>query len=175
MSSTGMAEDADTRTPTIHNSPLRRRAMTSVDLGRPKDLINEHGLAINPAENVSAAPDPRSLLVPLRLPRKPSAAQLSLRLAIPSDDYSPQSSNSPETPATLSSPITGIVDLTRYLKTHSSSPVAQGGLSDIYKGEWERQSEEDGRKESVLVAIKLLRVLSVKDQEGARARKVNWF
>lgn len=70
-----------------------------------------------------------------------SAPHLRLHLSIPggspssSSSISPQS-ESPSTPLSLSSPIAGVVDLTKHVKTISMDAVAQGGLSDIYKGEW---------------------------------------
>ncbi|KAF8869271.1 hypothetical protein BD779DRAFT_763646 [Infundibulicybe gibba] len=64
-------------------------------------------------------------------------------LSIPSSTrgQTTSSSDSPETPASLSSPIVGVVDLTRAIRTISSSSVAAGGFSDIYEGEWERHNE----------------------------------
>jgi hypothetical protein len=86
-------------------------------------------------------------------PIKVSGVPLRLRLAIPSSHGPPplptipgrsgvssaQSitplSESPETPSSTSSPITGVVDLTKYIKAISNTAVAHGGLSDIYQGE----------------------------------------
>lgn len=126
-------------------------------------------------------------------------SHLRLQVSIPGvlhtatpDSLSPQS-ESPETPLSLSSPIAGVVDLTKHIKTISTFAVAQGGLSDIYKGEWyqsERDCEGESKEAIVVpvcpfcfhqvpwptlrkqVAIKLLRILTRKDQDGVRARKV---
>lgn len=62
----------------------------------------------------------------------------------------------PETPASLSSP-TGVVDLTQCIKTVTESPVTTGGFSDIYKGDWIRESMDVElrvvRKETIKVPI----------------------
>ncbi|KAL0959123.1 hypothetical protein HGRIS_014417 [Hohenbuehelia grisea] len=84
---------------------------------------------------------------------------------------------SPETPASLSSPVVGVVDLTKRIRTRSKDPLMHGGFSDIYMGEWEQDAfaSNDGElgasAELKLVAIKLLRVLSRQDQDGVKARK----
>ena len=91
------------------------------------------------------------------IPRR-SPPHQSLQVFIPgvapttSRSLSPQS-ESPETPVSLSSPISGVVDLTKYVKTISTFAVAQGGLSDIYKGEWDQSGRDcdDGSKEVVVV------------------------
>ncbi|KAF8805661.1 hypothetical protein BYT27DRAFT_7192255 [Phlegmacium glaucopus] len=149
-------------------SPLlnfRPRARTMTDLNQSRSL----GRELDPFYLC-----PQQVVIPRR-----SAPHLRLQLSIPgapptaSSSISPQS-ESPETPASLSSPIAGVVDLTKHVKTISTYAVAQGGLSDIYKGEW-HQSEMgcDGEnKEVVVVAIKLLRILTRKDQDGVRARRV---
>ncbi|PPR04154.1 hypothetical protein CVT24_010714 [Panaeolus cyanescens] len=83
-------------------------------------------------------------------------------------------SESPITPSSMgnSSIIAGVVDLTRFVKTVSEFPVAQGGLSDIYQGEWEKRSEDEPWKtETVKVAIKVLRFLTMRDPDGVRMRK----
>ncbi|KAF8154935.1 hypothetical protein B0H34DRAFT_544357 [Crassisporium funariophilum] len=111
---------------------------------------------------------------------KRSAPQMRLHLSIPiapsaAPDSSTPQSDSPETPASANSPIAGVVDLTNHVKTISSCAMAQGGLSDIYKGEWYRiDTNNEGHKIEVVVpvAIKLLRILTRKDQDGVRARKV---
>ena len=98
------------------------------------------------------------------------------------------------TPASLSSSILAeVVDLTNRVKTISSGPAAEGGLSDIYKGVriawvWERMK---GTKRSWCasltlvpclfarhdiqpqVAIKVFRILTIKDRDDPRARKVS--
>ncbi|KAF8896752.1 hypothetical protein CPB84DRAFT_1208283 [Gymnopilus junonius] len=119
-----------------------------------------------------------------------SHSQIRLQLSIPSfvartsvlKDNSPQTdgstpqSESPETPASVSSPIAGVVDLTKDVVTTSQEPVAQGGLSDIYLGEWYRSMDDDEggmQKEKTVVAIKLLRTFTRKDHDGERARKVS--
>ncbi|KAK7457133.1 hypothetical protein VKT23_010433 [Stygiomarasmius scandens] len=100
---------------------------------------------------------------------------------------------SPETPASLSSPIVGVVDLTKHVKTTSNEPEFHGGYSDIYCGEWEREfdppetenkpgAQLDDHKvhsnnslvrqtETIEVAIKLLRVLSSSGYDEVKARK----
>lgn len=104
----------------------------------------------------------------------------------------------PDTPAS-SSPISGVIDLTQSIVTLNESPVTTGGFSDIYRGEWTRQSSGDDaqvggapKRETVIVrafpfvyhtfnlylnllyqvAIKLLRILAVKDQDCIKARRV---
>ncbi len=109
------------------------------------------------------------------------------------DDSSTPQSDSPQTPASLISPISGVVDLTKDVMTTSPFAVAHGGLSDIYLGEWHRRDADTGGIEVVIVsqylclqlgsslthmftkvAIKLLRMLASKDSDGVKARKV-WF
>ncbi|KAF9043329.1 hypothetical protein BJ165DRAFT_237256 [Panaeolus papilionaceus] len=86
-------------------------------------------------------------------------------------------SESPITPSSsgnTSSIIAGVVDLTRLVRTVSEFPVAQGGLSDIYQGEWRKQSEDaPWETETVKVAIKVLRIFTMRDPDGVRTRKVN--
>ena len=95
-------------------------------------------------------------LNPQRLKSKPSH-QLLPSLSIPHHLITPPtSSGTPEseTPASLSSPLVGIVDLSRSVKTTESAPVTHGGFSDIYKAEWERTiSEDDGSTKVVLVPV----------------------
>lgn len=64
-------------------------------------------------------------------------------------------SETPETPASLSSPIVGIVDLTTYVKTISPVPLCHGGFCDIYLGEWERRLalNEGGEKTDTQVHV----------------------
>lgn len=77
----------------------------------------------------------------------------TFKAPLPSDSATPQS-ESPLTPASLSSPIAGVVDLTNRIKTISSGPVAHGGLSDIYKGErYSSGSGVDEGDETILVRI----------------------
>lgn len=86
-------------------------------------------------------------------------------------------SESPETPSSTSSPITGVVDLTKYIRLVSNTVVAHGGLSDIYKGEKCGGPSVTGgdavgdTDRPILVAVKVLRIFRVKDQDGVRARK----
>ena len=96
------------------------------------------------------------------------------------------------TPASLSSSIAEVVDLTNRVKTISSGPAASGGLSDIYKGVriawvWERMKGTKRSRCAFLtlvclsnrhniqpqVAIKVFRILTIKDRDDPRARKVN--
>ncbi|KAF8175098.1 kinase-like domain-containing protein [Pholiota molesta] len=103
-----------------------------------------------------------------------------LRLSIPiapvvinaavDEETTPQS-ESPQTPASITTPIAGVVDLTKDVTTTSKFAVAQGGLSDIYMGEWYRTKNDGGDQETLIVAIKLLRVLAAKDEDGFRSRK----
>lgn len=94
------------------------------------------------------------------LPKR-SAPHLRLRVSIPEpppttapSSISPQS-ESLETPVSLSSPIAGVVDLTKDVKTISTFAVAQGGLSDIYKGEWYQLVEDDcdGESKEIVVPV----------------------
>lgn len=120
---------------------------------------------------------PHGPLAPFVLPLRAESLP-RLHVSIPtfkapshSDSATPQS-ESPLTPASLSSPIAGVVDLTNRVKTTSSGPVAHGGLSDIYKGvRYGSGSGEEEGDETILVAIKVLRILSIKDRDDARARK----
>lgn len=83
-----------------------------------------------------------------------------LRLSIPvapvvinaavDEETTPQS-ESPETPASITTPIAGVVDLTKHVATTSKFAVAQGGLSDIYMGEWYRTNGDGGEKETLIV------------------------
>ncbi|KAJ8502893.1 hypothetical protein ONZ45_g11343 [Pleurotus djamor] len=77
-------------------------------------------------------------------------------------------------PASLNSAERRIVDLTQCMRTISKEPDAHGGFSDIYQGEWERavDPEDDSKgKAYAKVAVKLLRVLSSRDQDATKARK----
>ncbi|KAF5338044.1 hypothetical protein D9758_014270, partial [Tetrapyrgos nigripes] len=59
----------------------------------------------------------------------------------------------------ISSPIVGVVDLTKYVRTTSREPDYLQAYSDIYWGEWEKDvSKSRERTDTVRVAIKLLRV-----------------
>ncbi|THU98775.1 hypothetical protein K435DRAFT_521449 [Dendrothele bispora CBS 962.96] len=148
-----------------------------------------------------AIPNPRSLSSDL--PASHSATSQSE--SPPSSDrlfghaHSESQSTTPETPASLSSPIVGVVDLTKNVRTTSTGPDFHGGYSDIYCGEWEKELEVDSnlddarsdtsaptmvedtsisttgavrRTKIVKVAIKLLRVLSASGYDEVRARKV---
>jgi hypothetical protein len=82
---------------------------------------------------------------------------MRLHVSIPplpvSQENTPQS-DSPETPAsTLTSPIAGVVDLTKDVTTVSKYAVAQGGLSDIYVGEWHRPTEGEPEQKKLVVCI----------------------
>ena len=102
---------------------------------------------------------PHGSLAPLVLPLRAESIP-RLHVSIPtfkapshSDSATPQS-ESPLTPASLSSPIAGVVDLTNRVKTISAGPVAHGGLSDIDKGErYSSGSGEDEGDETILVRI----------------------
>lgn len=75
--------------------------------------------------------------------------------ALCEDTGTPQS-ESPQTPASITSPIAGVVDLTKDVTTTSTYSVAQGGLSDIYLGEWHHFNDITGSKEVVQVCRSLL-------------------
>ncbi|KAF8953878.1 hypothetical protein BDZ97DRAFT_572314 [Flammula alnicola] len=149
---------------------ILRRSRTIMDLREPDDTRTVDGI-VSPYSGVF-----HSRVAPRR-----SAPQMRLQVSIPAsatantaEEITPQS-DSPETPASVTSPIAGVVDLTRSVTTTSRYAVAQGGLSDIYMGEWHRAVDDAGVGEKITVAIKLLRVLASKDQDGVRARKVNFF
>jgi hypothetical protein len=84
-----------------------------------------------------------------------------LRLSIPvapvvinttvDEETTPQS-ESPQTPASITTPIAGVVDLTKDVTTTSKFAVAQGGLSDIYMVEWYRTNNDGGEKETLIVS-----------------------
>ncbi|RDB31079.1 putative serine/threonine-protein kinase drkC [Hypsizygus marmoreus] len=116
---------------------------------------------------------PPTVASPSGMSSKPTPHTLP-HLSIPSDIHRNEGIT-PDTPASLSSPITGVVDLTKSVKTLNSSPATTGGFSDIYRGEWTRTSsgnDNPGTKgEAVLVAIKLLRVLTVHDEDYSKARR----
>jgi len=118
----------------------------------PRPLPLHHVLAFR-----STAPQLR-IVVPTAVPSAPSSN---------SDASTPQL-DSPETPASLAS-IAGVVDLTQNITTISTYAIAQGGLSDIYKGHWHQRGESGS--DPVMVAIKVLRILTRKDQDGVRTRK----
>lgn len=61
--------------------------------------------------------------------------------------------STPETPVSLSSPIVGVVDLTRNITTTSSGPVSHGGCSDIYQGELELTAPDGGAKEKNKIQV----------------------
>jgi hypothetical protein len=84
-----------------------------------------------------------------------------LRLSIPTapvvvnstvDEETTPQSESPQTPASITTPIAGVVDLTKDVTTTSKFAVAQGGLSDIYMGEWYRTNVDGGAKETLIVS-----------------------
>jgi hypothetical protein len=88
-----------------------------------------------------------NLYSPKLVSQKRSAPQMRLQVSIPASsapqENTPQS-DSPQTPAsTLTSPIAGVVDLTKNVTTVSKYAVAHGGLSDIYVGEWLRTTENE--------------------------------
>jgi len=59
-----------------------------------------------------------------------------------------------DTPQYLHSPVTGVVDLTKSIKTLNESPVTTGGFSDIYRAEWSKESRaEAGRIEIETVLV----------------------
>ncbi|KAF8054346.1 hypothetical protein FPV67DRAFT_1682643 [Lyophyllum atratum] len=115
-----------------------------------------------------------------RQPGRPSHHTLP-HLCIPthghtSESITPDTSETvtPSTPASISSPIAGVIDLTSSIQTLNESPVTTGGFFDIYKGEWTREATRSGKsQEKVLVAIKLLRVFAIREHEKARKR-LNW-
>jgi len=161
------------------------------DIGQSPTIIGELEEQSSSSLHGSLAPHGLALRVE-SIPRLHVSIP-TFKTPLPSDSVTPQS-ESPETPASLSSPIAGVVDLTNRVKTVSSGPVAHGGLSDIYKGvRYSSNSGEDEGDETILVrileslaypfdrhdiqpqvAIKVLRILSsIKDRDDARARKVN--
>lgn len=62
-------------------------------------------------------------------------------------------SSKPETPASLSSPSTGIIDLTQHVTTLDESPVTAGGFSDIHRGEWTRYGSDDDEGERKIETV----------------------
>ena len=97
-------------------------------------------MTIDLAQGDSLVDGSANLYSPKLVSQKRSVPQMRLQVSIPasstSQENTPQS-DSPETPAsTLSSPIAGVVDLTKNITTVSKYAVAHGGLSDIYVGEW---------------------------------------
>ena len=134
-----------------HLSVLQRpRARTMIDSrsGRMADLSAIQGGSLYPLPKGSSSRSP--------------PPQMRLQLSIPpllsksgsiTAGSTPQS-ESPETPASVTSPIAGVVDLTKYVATTSKEAVAHGGLSDIYLGEWYRTEESwvAGEKEVVRVS-----------------------
>ncbi|PPR05804.1 hypothetical protein CVT26_010154 [Gymnopilus dilepis] len=131
-----------------HLSVLQRpRARTMIDSrpGRMADHSAIQGGSLYPLPKGSSSRSP--------------PPQMRLQLSIPpllsksgsiTAGSTPQS-ESPETPASVTSPIAGVVDLTKYVATTSKEAVAHGGLSDIYLGEWHRTEESwvAGEKEVV--------------------------
>ena len=101
-----------------------------------------------------------------RMPRRHSAS-IKLHVSIPPsrsvvgdisspDDSSTPQSDSPQTPASIISPISGVVDLTKDVMTTSPFAVAHGGLSDIYLGEWHKRDTDTGEIEVVNVSRYIL-------------------
>ena len=133
-------------------SPLpsfRPRSRTMINLGQ------SHALDGEPFSLHSGSLHPRRVVLP-----RSSTPHLRLQVSIPGvlptlapRSLSPQS-ESPETPLSLSSPIAGVVDLTKDVKTISTFAVAQGGLSDIFKGEWYQRYCDGGRNEEVIVPVR---------------------
>lgn len=127
---------------------FRPRARTTIGLGQSHTL--DRGVFFY-----------ASSLRPQQVVPQRSAPHLRLQVSIPGlalttapSSVSPQS-ESPQTPVSLSSPIAGVVDLTKHVRTISTFAVAQGGLSDIYKGEWYQSEREcdGGSKEQVVVPV----------------------
>lgn len=144
---TGISEEESYLSPLLN---FRPRSRTMIDLGHSHSLDRElYSLR---------ARTPQQVIIP-----KHSAPHLRIQVSIPGAPPTPPSSitpqcESPETPVSLSSPIAGVVDLTKHVKTISTYAVAQGGLSDIYKGEWyqsERDGDGGGSKEEVVVVCVL--------------------
>ncbi|KAJ3517678.1 hypothetical protein NLJ89_g352 [Agrocybe chaxingu] len=160
-----------------HPKPVlrsRTRALTIVTSpeGMQQDAQSDYG----PIQYRRPYQSLQSVSTRLSAPNLRIEVRPQIRITSPSPPPGPESatpqSESPATPAsTLNSPIAGVVDLTKYVTTVSAYAVAQGGLSDIYKGEWYKRDPEDGGEKVVVVAIKLLRILTKKDQDGLRARK----
>jgi len=127
-------------------SPLAFRQVihgsrTMIDLGQGDSLVT--GLATLYNQNLVS--------------ERRSIPQMRLHLSIPalpvSQESTPQS-DSPETPvSTLTSPIGGVVDLTKNVTTVSKYAVAQGGLSDIYIGEWHRPTEDEPGQQKLVVCV----------------------
>jgi hypothetical protein len=126
-------------------SDFRPRSRTMSDLSLLHSLDND-------LFSLNASPLRPYPAIPRRSPPH-QFLQVSIPGVAPTTPRSLSSSESPETPVSLSSPISGVVDLTKYVKTISTFAVAQGGLSDIYKGEWDQSGRDcdDGSKEVVVV------------------------
>lgn len=118
-----------------------RKSRTMIDLAQGDSLVD--GSA--------------NLYSPKLVSQRRSVPQMRLQVSIPasstSQENTPQS-DSPETPAsTLSSPIAGVVDLTKNITTVSKFAVAHGGLSDIYVGEWLRTTGNESASQKLTVCI----------------------
>lgn len=153
----------------LEQSSESTRTMTEYDF-EPENDPQGHAL---PTNHISI-PEFPLLIDNLRSKRSHQSLPLLSIPALP--DVSPVETETPETetPVSLNSPLSGIVDLSRSLKATDSNPVTHGGFSDIYKADWEcTVQDEDGNSQQIIVpvAVKLLRVLSAKDQDGVKARK----
>ncbi|KAF5372308.1 hypothetical protein D9615_009223 [Tricholomella constricta] len=146
-------------------------------LGGPSEsqIVTYHGSHV--AVESDVAPVVTPLFISPRqddLPRRLSHPTLPL-LSIPLHRYPHSRSTSvtpdSDTPASTTSPIAGVVDLTHRVKTLNESPVTTGGFSDIYRGIW--MNDRPGRaprSDTNLVAIKLIRILAMGDVTKARKR-----
>ena len=134
-------EDGSLLSPLIPFSRSIRRSRTTVDLAQGDSLVDGSANLYNPK----------------LVSQKRSVPQMRLQVSIPASstpqENTPQS-DSPETPAsTLTSPIAGVVDLTKNITTVSKYAVAHGGLSDIYVGEWLRTTGNEPTPQKLTVCI----------------------
>ena len=174
--------------PSVHTLRTMDRSQQGIDnfVGSIDSTHTFRSTSQHPHAFVGRAFAPQlRILVPTgtaALPATPSSSNTSATTSSPPSD-------TPHTPSSATSPIAGVVDLTKNVTTISKDVAAHGGLSDIYKGEWRRvrdcgieivpvrRSGTINRRKSLTsfqVAVKLLRVLTWNDQDGVRARKVGY-
>ena len=146
--------DGSSMPPLVTFPLVARGSRTMTDLGQGDSLVG--GLT--------------NLYIPRQVSERRSIPQIRLQLSIPelsvSQESTPQS-DSPETPAsTVTSPVAGVVDLTKNVTTVSKYAVAQGGLSDIYRGEWHCPSEDERGPQKLVVCISNVPIIRISTDFG---------
>lgn len=127
-------------------SALRRASDSALHQGlRPPTSVQQHRLTLPP------------MRLQLSIPARRSIHLVDTKSA-DVDAGSESTADSPviSTPSSsVSSPISGVVDLSAHVTTTSSYAVAHGGLSDIYMGQWTQGPGVGGISEDIPVCVEL--------------------